>query len=59
MMNVELALEETESFLNERKHDIPEDVFNYLVRICEEERKCIDMVKSWNEEKKVLKVKPV
>ena len=49
-MNVELALEKTETYLQERKKDIPEDVYNYIFRICQEDKKYIQMVKSWQTE---------
>ena len=49
-MNVELALEKTETYLQLNKENIPEDVFIYLSRICEEDKKYIQMVKSWQTE---------
>ena len=50
MMNVELALEKTQTYLQHNKENIPEDVYTYLSRMCEEDKKYIQMVKSWQTE---------
>ena len=49
-MNVELALEKTETYLEQQKDHIPEEVYNYIFRICQEDKKYIQMVKSWQTE---------
>lgn len=56
-MDLEKAIEETESFLTEREKDIPLGVFNFMKRICEEEKKVIEMARNWSNQKAIFKVK--
>jgi hypothetical protein len=56
-LNLEKAIEETENFLAEKQNDIPLGVFNFMKRICDEEKKVIEMAKNWSNQKTIFKVK--
>ena len=56
-MNIAIALEKTEKYLQQQKENIPEEVYNYLSRMCEEDKRYIEMVKSWNKETPSEKLK--
>jgi hypothetical protein len=55
-MDIEKALDETESFLLQQREHIPSSVHMFLTKICKSERDYISMVKSFNNSKKVFKV---
>jgi hypothetical protein len=55
-MDIEKALDETESFLLEQRDHIPSSVHKFLVEICKSERDYVAMVKSFNNSKRILKV---
>ena len=46
MMNVELALDETEHFLNQNRNDIPNIVYTYLVDVVKQDRDYVRLVKT-------------
>ena len=50
MMNVELALDETEQFLNQNKEGIPNIVYTYLVDVVKQDRDYVQLVKSLSTE---------
>lgn len=47
---------ETESYIDERKNDMPKNVYEFIKQVCQDERKYLDLVKQWGERKGVLKV---
>jgi hypothetical protein len=44
-MDLEIALDQTESFLQDHKEDIPQVVFNFMAEVCRQERQFIEMLK--------------
>lgn len=47
----------TESFIEERKNDMPKDVYEFIKQVCQDERKYVEMLNQWSQQKGVLKVK--
>ncbi|WP_028532713.1 hypothetical protein [Paenibacillus sp. UNC217MF] len=48
---------ETESYIEERKKEMPKNVYEFIKQVCFDERRYIDLVESMHQQKKVLKVK--
>lgn len=42
---------ETESYIEERKNEMPKNVYEFIKQVCQDERKYLDLVKQWREEK--------
>jgi hypothetical protein len=57
-MNLEIALDKTESFLQDHKEDIPTEVFNFMAEVCRQERQMIEMLKQQSR-RKTFKMNPV
>lgn len=47
---------ETETFIEERKNEMPKSVYDFIKEVCQDERKYIDLLKQWSEQKGILKV---
>lgn len=48
---------ETESYIEERKNEMPHNVYGFIKQVCQDERKYIEMLNHWSQQKGVLKVK--
>ncbi|MNP85606.1 hypothetical protein D3C76_1854170 [compost metagenome] len=47
---------ETESYIEERKNEIPKNVYVFIKQVCQDEGKYLDLVKQWGEGQGILKV---
>lgn len=47
---------ETETYIEERKNEMPKNVYEFIKQVCQDERKYLDLVKQWGERKGVSKV---
>lgn len=47
---------ETESYIEERKNEMPKNVYEFIKQVCQDERKYLDLVKQWGERKGALKI---
>jgi len=57
MTNVNIAyIVETESYIEDYKNEIPKNVYAFIKQVCQDEKKYLDLVRQWSEEKGVLKV---
>lgn len=48
---------ETENYIEERKNEMPQNVYGFIKQVCQDERKYIDMLNQMSQQKRVLKVK--
>lgn len=46
----------TESYIEERKNEMPKNVYEFIKQVCFDERRYIDLVESMHREKKIYKV---
>ncbi|MBA4532555.1 hypothetical protein [Brevibacillus halotolerans] len=47
---------ETESYIEERKNEMPKKVYEFIKQVCHDERKYLDLVKQWSQGKGVMKI---
>lgn len=47
---------ETETYIEERKKDMPKSVYEFIKEVCQDERKYHDLINQWSEQKGVRKV---
>jgi hypothetical protein len=46
---------ETESYIEKHKNEIPENVYEFIKVVCQDERKYINLVESFSNQKGILK----
>ncbi len=47
---------ETETYIEKTKNEMPKNVYEFIRQVCIDEKKYIDLVESYNNQKGVLKV---
>ena len=47
---------ETESYIENHKNEMPKNVYDFIKQVCQDEKKYINLVESWGNQKGILKV---
>jgi hypothetical protein len=56
-MNIDKSyIEQTQSYIEKNRDSMPEVVYKFINQVCQDEKKYLDLVKQWSEQKGVLKV---
>jgi len=50
---------ETETYLEKTKNEMPKKVYDFIKIVCADERKYIDLVESYSNQKGIMKVKSI
>jgi hypothetical protein len=46
---------DTESYIEEHKETMPKNVYDFINQVCQDEKKYIQLVESWGNQKGILK----